>query len=356
MYLKPLFFSLLAIVFGLFSACNDTQTSSNPKDGEDMVQSFANTNNRTSGRKTKGYKPKQFKLSFDGEKLLLEGKGARAQSVSTKGKVVVLGLNHKDQPVLQSLKQPLEPVEYMGIQGPYFYPFQKNKTEITITSTQEGGWTLQDKSSNFFLEASAYDCEDLYFTGDDGQLYLVAPPQPIHVTVDGFNLNFRREGKDEGVNVDHENGIILAPCDEIVAEPRSFVYQAGGLGTVILVDNIIDPELVEQASNASASDAYQAEGFNAFLKATKREDQKYKGAPCPSIDDINWSDTPLASIAFAFPETSVTIYCDTWLVIDDGKEKKCVNIVTCGAKLEVDGDRLHVYSGCSDAASQSCPF
>lgn len=348
----PLFACLISFLL-LLPSCSENASSNNKGDTLNAPQAFANTGKDKRGKDAaRKYKARHFSLNAEKNELILSGKDMKPQRISTKGQVVTLSFNEKDMPTLNEVKIGEKPVVVMGRNGPFCSPFSMEKLDLSIDANQQGGWTLSDQGGDFSLDVSPYDCEDIYITSEEGTLYLANPPKPITVTVDGYNLNFLREGKSEGLDVPHETGVILAPCDELLSEPRSFVYQGGGLGTVILVDNIIDPELVEQAQKG---DAFQAEAANAFLQSVKKLDEQYKGAPCPSIDDKKWSDAPVISIQFAFSETSMTIYCDTWLVIEDGSEKRCINIVTCGAKLEVDGDIINVYSGCPDDPSQDCP-
>jgi hypothetical protein len=228
--------------------------------------------------------------------------------------------------------------------------------QLTGKMEPNGTWTITDKVNRMQFVVPAYDCGDVYMTSSEtGDVYLVQPPKPVRVTVEGFSMHFHREGKPEGVDLAHDHPIILAPCSELLPEERAFVYQSGGLGTIILVDNIIDPEMVSAAREAGQSDAFQAQGYEAFMRNVQGYDNQHSGKKCPEIESKVFSDRPDITVTWTLPETTVNIYCDTWLVVDDGKNHICINILTCGAKLEVDGDALHVYSGCPDAPSQDCP-
>lgn len=352
---RPIAF--LIFIAALVTACTETSTSSTAGGTKNETQIAGKTGSVRGGKNDpKRFEPRSFTLTANKYELTLAGKGGRPQTVSTDGEVVALSFNGEKEPTLSTVKIRNKPVVFMGLHGPYFHKFSLDRLGMSIESDEQGRWKLVDKVSGYLSEISPYSCEDVYMTSNDGELYLVNPPKPIAVTVDGFDFNFLREGKSDGIDVPNNTAVILAPCDEISAEPRSFVYQGGGLGTVILVDNIIDPELVTMARDAGSSDAYQAKGAEAFMSAVKDAEGRYTGKKCASIEEMAWSDRPEISIQFGFPETSMTIYCDTWLVVDDGNEKRCFNIVTCGAKIELDGGMVHVYSGCPENPSQDCPM
>jgi hypothetical protein len=349
-------FAFLIPLLMMLSACTEGTSSNDADKTIPAVENPAKTNTVRGGKTDPvKQKPRSFTLTASKYQLSLAERGGKPQTVSIKDQVAVLSFDGKGGPSLNPVKIPGKPVQFMGLNGPFFNKFSLDGLQLSIQSDESGRWKISGGAKGFSIAISPYECEDVYMTGNDGDLYLVAPPKPIVITLDGFNLNFLREGKSEGVDVPNADPVILATCDEVLLEPRSFVYQGGGLGTVILVDNIIDPDLVSAARSAGAGDPFQGDGAEAFMQDVKEADRRFKGQKCPSIDAIPWSKQPDITVVFTSPETKVTIYCDTWLVVEDGDQKRCFNIVTCGAKLELDGTMLNVYSGCPDDPSANCP-
>ena len=91
---------------------------------------------------------------------------------------------------------------------------------------------------------------------------------------------------------------------------------------------------------------------NQLALGVKEMEDKYGNDDCPSVKTKQWTKSPV----FCGYDTQMRIECDRVLVMEkDGKVMATVDLIDCGAKLEVGSTGLiQVYSGCLDAAQTDC--
>ena len=167
----------------------------------------------------------------------------------------------------------------------------------------------------------------------------VYPPAPVKVGLNESDITFSRDTLVKVGTKNDSHSIYLVNCPTFGGHGGVFIVEGDGLGIVILVDNIIDPD-------ANGTGEFDGGEWQRQIQYAKLTMQGKSAEDCMNAQHLLWSDTPAMSVDMSNPDGQMEILCDRYLHIESGKGVQCIDIITCGVKLTLrnDGKTLDIFS------------
>lgn len=203
--------------------------------------------------------------------------------------------------------------------------------------------------------AFSRDCEDFYFFRQADQVKVFPPMAPVRISFANDTLVFQQKKRLAlpfwNKDTQRLEPIYLVNCPQLTEQGSSNLLVGGGINVTILVDNIIDPDAGSGSGGSNIPDLLA--GLAPAIWQMKMEER----ANCVGYTDPKWSRPAVATIDLTKAGNALEILCNRYLHIVTPSEDLCIDISTCGAKIDLkeDSGLIELRSGCTDQPTTTCP-
>lgn len=253
--------------------------------------------------------------------------------------------------VLEPIKTSLSPEKYFGSRIRKVDGTQGGKLTVEGRVEADGAvkMVVKDSPTTQDMTIAPSDCKLLEF-GKSGDLLLFSEtPKSIKIEFEGDKMRLSRQDE-EGEPVlyslpENDNKAFFGTCD--LGAPDQAHLVDGGMGVVIVLDGIVDPDLRRAGSGLDAATAkYLQKSWNLLLVSYSET------VPCKEMETKSWTKMPVA--CNSLEAAQIAIHCNRYMEIQTEKGPVVVDLVSCGAKLVVRDGKVMVYAGCLGMPSLGC--